>query len=33
MLPANLYCAHVREYKKQKTKEHIKKILNKYLKK
>lgn len=29
MLPANLYCAHVREYRKQKTKEHIKKILNK----
>lgn len=33
MLPANLYCAHVREYNKFKTKEHIKKILNKYLKK
>lgn len=29
MLPGNLYCAHVREYRKQKTKEHIKKILNK----
>lgn len=29
MLPGNLYCALVREYRKQKTKEHIKKILNK----
>lgn len=32
MINAYLYCAHVREYNKFKTKEHIKKILNKYLK-
>lgn len=33
MLNAYLYCAHVREYNKFKMKKHIKKMLNKYLKK
>ena len=33
MVNAYLYCAHVREYRKQKTKEYIQKVLNKYLKK